>query len=721
MVLVTNQQDVLSHGDPSIFPTGRGSGNRRLAFLAVVFLSTCQVTCGMHQDSSATRQQRHEGLDLVIPGGNLQTLVTEQASIRIGQVRRVPVAQRFARWIRKSLPKWEGRGSLADNSSSSTAVASLLSSHEASQSGGEDDLYDEAEDDEEDTWRQEMEEQPIGSLIAGAIGSLLSDPNRLRLVGLKAIWFYVCFYVAKTTWKAINELSQDLSSSGDNVLFCPHSTLPRLLDWLENPTSTVLPASTIELARDLHFAGLPIRSPPVNGRASIESLFKELTTSEASILQQCLWRPPPSVRSSPGALWENLLGLDAIKERLLLTIAATSFLNKGDDNNVQKNIVQRTQEAYAPLLTGDSASPTSTSQHHGILLYGEPGCGKSFLVQALAAKLRTPCLVVTPSVLMRKYVGDTNLNVRALFALTRKLSPCILVLDELDGLFRERHDQEHDSSRELKTEFLQWLSGIMTTSGSTSGSDEDGGRQQPLIVVGATNRPFDVDSAILRRLPQRYYIGPPTCAARCQLIERMLQGIPISADFRIDALGLRTDGFTPGDIQLVLQLAARTGPIKESILQNQREAKQVGLVDPNLMDLPRDGPVRSLTMQDALNALAHVHATPLSPRYLYSLRSFARKNGIHDAQLSSQQTPAQYPPGNPWGMHVLNMGTVHLPSPGEPLDNFSVEESLTSSNFPQGEDHQWDAGESDEQLHESDLDASEPDWDLDDDDDDFDL
>jgi hypothetical protein len=123
----------------------------------------------------------------------------------------------------------------------------------------------------------------------------------------------------------------------------------------------------------------------------------------------------------------------------------------------------------------------------GVLLYGPPGCGKTLLVKALASTARIPCLVVTPSVLLRKYYGETNAQVRSLFSLAAKLSPCILCIDELDGLFRERSEQEHEVSRDLKTEFLQWVDGMM--------SKDDANRQ--ILLVGATNRPFDCVSTMV--------------------------------------------------------------------------------------------------------------------------------------------------------------------------------------------------------------------------------
>lgn len=125
---------------------------------------------------------------------------------------------------------------------------------------------------------------------------------------------------------------------------------------------------------------------------------------------------------------------------------------------------------------------------HLLQLFGPPGCGKTVIVRAIASETKLPCLIVTPSLLLRKYVGETNLQIRTLFQLARKLSPCILCLDELDGLFRERSSTEHDVTRDLKTEFLQFWDGISSSEDSR------------ILVVGATNRPFDIDPAVLRRM-----------------------------------------------------------------------------------------------------------------------------------------------------------------------------------------------------------------------------
>jgi len=579
---------------------------------------------------------------------------------------------------------------------------------------------DDGEDDEQE--REENEWNNNGShgflattpLLARAVDSILKDRQKITIWSLKAVQYTLIWFLLKSIWKAlketVDELSQESSLMGGDPYFCSSSDLGRLLNVMEQQISTgngnsnsrdpnvndnnnsninninnninikgtgLLPRGLLQLAHDLYNAGLSLRShPSSSGMSSIESLFTDMTRTEASILQQCLWRPPAWVRKNPDELWNAVIGLDAVKENILLTVAAASpppppaaaaaasgTASSGNHGPYLEHL-HKTQQAYASLLssstTSESSSSTSTtSQHFGMLLYGEPGCGKSLFVQALASKLQLPCLVVTPSVLMRKYVGDTNLQVRSLFSLVQnKLFPCIVVLDELDGLFRERHENEHDASRELKTEFLQWLSGIMTTSSKSSASSAQATPRHPLIVIGATNRPLDVDSAILRRLPQRFYVGLPDFYTRCQLIEQMLKDVPLSDEFQTHVIGQMTEGYTPSDLRQVLQTAARVGPIKDAIMAGQGPHASSN----NLT-------VRPLSMQDVQDALSRVSATPLSPNYRSALQQFTSSAGTNGHYPTTQQD--EFSHGNVHGtpssgLHFMNIGTVQ-----SSLDNSS--------------------------------------------------
>jgi len=214
-------------------------------------------------------------------------------------------------------------------------------------------------------------------------------------------------------------------------------------------------------------------------------------------------------------------------------------------------------------------------------------------------------------VLLRKYVGETNQQVRALFSLAAKLSPCIVCVDELDGLFRERSDSEHEVSRELKTEFVQWWDGMHTGGGG-------GDRQQrhPILFVGATNRPFDVDPSVLRRLPQSHFVGLPDAGARFELLQKLLERVPTVDDLDWAEVVERSDGYSPSDLRHVLQTAALTGPM-------QRDSSDASSL---------------LSTEDILQALQVRPPTPLSPLYRQQMSNYAH----HSASPWNNYSPTSH-------------------------------------------------------------------------------
>jgi SpoVK/Ycf46/Vps4 family AAA+-type ATPase len=224
------------------------------------------------------------------------------------------------------------------------------------------------------------------------------------------------------------------------------------------------------------------------------------------------------------------------------------------------------------------------------------------LVRALAMTANARFLCVSPSTLLRKYVGETNINVKALFSLARKLSPCIIFIDEVEGLFRERRtsgDEEHEVNRELKTEFMQLWDGIHKTN-------------EGVIIVGATNRPFDVDSALLRRMPRSFYVGLPDDKARRSIIKGILQNVPTSPHFSIDQVVTALSGYSPSDIKEVMRTAALF-PLREARSQLFKSDKRSPYKLPIL---------RALETSDVLQACMKISPTQLSPEYASSLRSF---------------------------------------------------------------------------------------------------
>jgi SpoVK/Ycf46/Vps4 family AAA+-type ATPase len=143
----------------------------------------------------------------------------------------------------------------------------------------------------------------------------------------------------------------------------------------------------------------------------------------------------------------------------------------------------------------------------GVLLYGPPGCGKTMLAKALAKESNATFINLHVSTLTDKYYGESNKLVSALFSLARKLQPAIIFIDEIDSFLRERRSNDHETTGMMKAEFMSLWDGLTT------------GEDYRIVVLGATNRPNDIDTAILRRMPKRFSVRLPTDQQRRNILE----------------------------------------------------------------------------------------------------------------------------------------------------------------------------------------------------------
>ncbi|XP_040848967.1 spastin isoform X4 [Ochotona curzoniae] len=187
----------------------------------------------------------------------------------------------------------------------------------------------------------------------------------------------------------------------------------------------------------------------------------------------------------------------------------------------------------------------------GLLLFGPPGNGKTMLAKAVAAESNATFFNISAASLTSKYVGEGEKLVRALFAVARELQPSIIFIDEVDSLLCERREGEHDASRRLKTEFLIEFDGVQS-----AGDDR-------VLVMGATNRPQELDEAVLRRFIKRVYVSLPNEETRLLLLKNLLckQGSPLSQK-ELAQLARMTDGYSGSDLTALAKDAA-LGPIRE--------------------------------------------------------------------------------------------------------------------------------------------------------------
>jgi SpoVK/Ycf46/Vps4 family AAA+-type ATPase len=184
----------------------------------------------------------------------------------------------------------------------------------------------------------------------------------------------------------------------------------------------------------------------------------------------------------------------------------------------------------------------ATEKISGALLYGPPGTGKTLLAKAVAKESGSTVLEVSGSQIMDKYVGEGEKNVAAIFSLARKMSPCIVFLDEADAVFASRDAmRERASHRDILNQFLKEWDGLNDLS---------------VFVMVATNRPFDLDDAVIRRLPRRLLVDLPTQADRKEILRIHLKGEQLDESVDLDDIAKRTPFYSGSDLKNIAVSAA---------------------------------------------------------------------------------------------------------------------------------------------------------------------
>lgn len=181
----------------------------------------------------------------------------------------------------------------------------------------------------------------------------------------------------------------------------------------------------------------------------------------------------------------------------------------------------------------------------GVLLYGPPGTGKTMLAKAVATSGKTTFFNISASVLTAKHFGESEKMVRTLFEVARKHAPSTIFFDEIDALAGARGG-EHDAMRRLMTELLQQMDGLM------SAPAKDGAaKPRQVTVVAATNRPWDLDEAIRRRLEKRIYIPLPNMEGRLSLLTKQCSSLLLSSSVDLQRIAKDTEGYSGADLNLL--------------------------------------------------------------------------------------------------------------------------------------------------------------------------
>lgn len=221
-------------------------------------------------------------------------------------------------------------------------------------------------------------------------------------------------------------------------------------------------------------------------------------------------------------------GLSSVKRRL-----TTSFL--GPMRNPQL------REMYGTSLRG------------GLLLYGPPGCGKTFLARAVAGEMGAKFFGIGLHDVLDMWLGKSEQNLHKIFETARRHAPCVLFVDEVDALGMKRSNLTTSAGRNVVVQLLNEL--------DSTRNDNEG-----VFFLGATNQPWDVDSALRRpgRFDRMLLVLPPDESARAAILEYQMKGRPLEHDVKMSKLVERTDSFSGADLRLLCESAAQLA-LEESI------------------------------------------------------------------------------------------------------------------------------------------------------------
>ncbi len=274
----------------------------------------------------------------------------------------------------------------------------------------------------------------------------------------------------------------------------------------------------------------------------------------------------------PGLLLADVAGLAEVKSRL-----EAAFL--------------------APMRNPELRKLYGKSLRGGLLLYGPPGCGKTFIARAIAGELGARFMAVSFADVVDMYIGSSERNIHEIFETARENSPCVIFLDEVDAIGQKRSQLRSTPMRSAVNQLLLELDDV------TGGNDG-------VFVLAATNHPWDVDSALRRpgRLDRTLLVLPPDEEARAAVFRYHLRDRPV-AGIQLAALAAKTDGYSAADIAHICETAAELA----------------------LLDSARTGQVRMIAQDDLLAAVGQVRPS-LGP-WFESARNvalFANDGGSYD-------------------------------------------------------------------------------------------
>ncbi|XP_019740874.1 outer mitochondrial transmembrane helix translocase [Hippocampus comes] len=301
------------------------------------------------------------------------------------------------------------------------------------------------------------------------------------------------------------------------------------------------------------------RAEQLMKRIGVEGV--KLTEYEMNIASQLV--DPQTMKVS----WRDIAGLDEII------------------NELQDTVILPFQKRH--LLAGSKLFQPPK----GVLLFGPPGCGKTMIAKATAKASGCKFINLQASTLTDMWYGESQKLTAAVFSLAVKLQPCIIFIDEIESFLRNRSSLDHEATAMMKAQFMSLWDGMETSSATQ------------VMVMGATNRPQDVDPAILRRMPTTFHIGLPDSKQRHDILRLILAEENLSATINLKEIAEKTDGYSGSDLRELCRDTAMYR-VRDYVRKEQMRqiAQQLGEVQEDETPVDEDR-LRPITQLDLLFGL----------------------------------------------------------------------------------------------------------------------
>ena len=395
-----------------------------------------------------------------------------------------------------------------------------------------------------------------------------------------------------------NERAAALMRSALGVPEAPAQVAPTA-EAMASPAATPQPADTPTAPAPT--APAPQKSAPASGSGADEATpASSNTPTQGGESQNFDWRSAEEQVGGPAPAFVN--GAEpvyneappAAEDVWDVEITSSTLADVGGMQDVKDRL---NMAFLAPLRNPELRRLYGKSLKGGLMLYGPPGCGKTYIARALAGEIGASFITVTLTDILDQFIGNSEANLHSLFVTARKHAPVVLFLDEIDAIGQKRSQSTSAAWRGVTNQLLMEMDGI--------GADNEG-----VFILAATNTPWDVDPALRRpgRFDRSVAVLPPDAPARHSILYHYLKDRPMEG-IDLGVLVRQTNGFTGADLAHLVDSAAEFA----------------------MMDSLRTGTVRMMTMQDFANALKQVR--PSAGPWFSSARNiveYGNRDGQYD-------------------------------------------------------------------------------------------